>query len=327
MIGPAISVVMTVWNEPEQRVAGAIAAAIESAPPDMVEVLLAGDSSDASLAGVAGRWPGRVTIVNNPGGRRSPGLNRAIAASSAPIVCRVDARSRVSKDYLERCAARLADPMVGAVGGHQVPIAPGRGAIARGIARALRNPWLLGAPAYRRPNRSGPVDTVYLGAWRRDDLVAIGGFDESLDANEDFDVFARVRAAGKQVWLEEGLEVGYLARADLVTLFRQYFAFGRWKVEFWRRTGSRPNARQAAAMGVALVAAAILPSVARCPRRALLAGVGTVGAMAVIDHIADPRGPADERPVAVVASGVVLAAWITGLGRGLLSGRSWTAAG
>lgn len=244
MSEPSVSVVLVALNEPPARVERAIAAVTAQDYAGSVEILVA--TPDATAVPAGARW------VDNPTGARSAGLNLATLAANGDVICRVDARSVLPPDYIRRCVQRLDDGRVGVVGGHQHPIAADNSRRARRIVRALRNPWLLGGAAYRRPGASGPVDTAYLGVFRRTELLALGGYDESLDANEDFDLCQRYRAAGFTVWLED-LDVDYEARDSLRALWQQYVAFGRSKVRYWRRTGERPRPRQLLAIGAAPV--------------------------------------------------------------------------
>ena len=130
-----------------------------------------------------------LVFVDNPDGGRSAGLNAAVRAADAEVVVRVDARSVVRDDHVARCVARLhRDPEIGVVGGVQRPEAYSGAVRDRGIARALRNRWLLGNADYRRPGTGRATDTVYLGAFRLSELAELGGYDELLDANEDFEL-------------------------------------------------------------------------------------------------------------------------------------------
>src|SRR4051794_9093690 len=104
-----------------------------------------------------------IVVVDNPTGGRSTGLNEAIAATDAEFVVRLDARTVLPRGYVARCVGRLEqDSSIGVVGGVQWPEPSSAGLMAVATVRALRNRWLLGNPAYRRPGAAGPVDTVYL---------------------------------------------------------------------------------------------------------------------------------------------------------------------
>ncbi len=307
--------------EPRARILRLLHALDEQQGPVTLEVLLAAPPEDhATLAGLAG--DGAVTsvrLIPNPGGARSAGLNRALAVARGDVVARVDARSTPPPDYVTRAAARLdTDPDVGVVGGVQRPVSASAGVAARGIARALRNPWLLGGATYRRPGGGGPADTAYLGAFRTPDLRALGGWDERLAANEDFELCARYRAAGAAVWVEPGLEVAYEPRASHRDLWRQYRAFGEAKAQYWRAGHAGPNRRQAVALLGACGAVAAVAVAARRPRRGVAGALGGLAALGLVDHLVDPAEPdLRVRVAACRAYATFLTAWCAGVAHGL----------
>ena len=320
-----VGVVMVVRGEPRERVARALAAVAAQQGTDGITVYLAAPREDhATLATLRpGGAVRAVRLVDNPDGARSCGLNRAAAVAGEPVLVRVDARSEIPPGYVAACARRLDDPEIGMVGGVQWPVAPAdAGPAAAGIARALRNRWLLGNAAYRRPDAHGPVDTVYLGAYRCDELLDLGGYDERLAANEDYDLAQRYLDAGRTVWLEEGQPVRYEPRADWAGLARQYHAFGEAKVRYWRRTGRGPNARQLLALGGLAGAGVATAALARRPRRLLVLAGAAVAGVAIVDHLADPteRAPL-VRARACAASTVIVGAWFTGVVTGALRHR------
>lgn len=311
------SVIVTARGEPPDRLGRLVTAVGKQQVDTGLELVLALDPAEAAL-GCALEPSGsiaRIVVVENPGGARSGGLNRAAAAASCDVVCRFDARSQPAPDHVRRCLTRFAaEPRVGVVGGTQRPVPANGSATARGIARALANPWLLGAPAYRRIGRSGPVDTVYLGSFRRRELLELGGFDEQLDANEDFELAQRYRAAGRLVWLEAGLDVGYEARDSIPKLFGQYVAFGRSKTKYWQLKRRRPNARQLIALGLAGTISALTMASLWRPRRLLAFALAVVGGTAALDHVADPsERSAQVRVASLVASWAVVGGWLGGV--------------
>jgi succinoglycan biosynthesis protein ExoA len=319
------SVIAVLAGEPSARVAAMLDAVAAQDAPGAMEMIVAAPPADhAELRPLLACWGrGPVTLLDNPGGSRSRGLNACIAAARGRIVVRVDARSRVTHDHVRRCLARLdAEPTVTIVGGHQLAtVSADAGVRARGIARALRHPNLVGGAPYRRPAASGDVDTVYLGAFRRDDAVA---YDEALAANEDYDVCARVRAAGGTVFLEPGLDVAYEPRTRYRGLFAQYAAFGAAKAAYWRFRASRPRGRQLAALTlvpVAIAGALILGLrwPVTLPVLALVAGATYL----LLDAIGE-RGPASLRTrlAAVTAHVVIETGWCVGIVVGVRRARN-----
>ena len=186
--------------------------------------------------------------VSDTDGSTSANLNAGLREVTAPIVCRVDARSLIPPDYVRRCREiLLSRPEVAVVGGRQVTQPRDESATATGIARALNNRWAAGLSRYRRGARSGAADTVYLGAFRTEQLRRLGGWRPELPTNQDFDLNRRAAALGV-VWFEAGLEVQYFPRESLRALWRQYRRFGAWKVRYWRLTEEHPRGRPSRAL-------------------------------------------------------------------------------
>jgi hypothetical protein len=315
-----VAAVMVVRNEPVDRVRRAIDSLALQNDIAGIEVVIAAPAAEhpALRAITATGAVDVIVVVDNPTGDRSTGLNLAIAATDAEFVVRLDARTLLPRDYVSRCVGRLErDHSVGVVGGVQWPEPSSRAPVARATARALRNRWLLGNPAYRRPGAGGPVDTVYLGVFRRGDLLRLGGFDARLLANEDFDLCARYRASGRRVWLEHDTVVGYEARPGLLALFGQYHAFGRSKVRFWRVAGARPSPRQAVAMLGGFVGIGVVAASLGSRRRAVATAVAVLGGLAAVDHLAQPEEHDPRvRAWAIAASATILGGWLSGVARG-----------
>jgi len=142
----------------------------------------------------------------------------------------------------------------------------GRGATAwgRAVALAWTHPLGAGDAAFRRGG-SGPVDTVYLGAWPRAVLERLGGFDEALERNQDYELALRIRAAGGMVWLDPSIRSRTWTRRSPGALLRQYWGYGRGRAATWRKHPGSLRFRQllpalwAAAMALGLPAAILWP--------------------------------------------------------------------
>ena len=258
-----------------------------------------------------------LQIVENPAGTTASGLNIAVEASKGPIVARVDAQSRIPPDYMERAVSTLARTGAANVGGVQRPVG-GRG-LPGAIAAAMASPFGSGPAAFRRGQRSGPADTVYLGVFGRDALVAAGGFDETLERNQDYELNWRLREQGHTVWLDASLVVDYIPRANYAGLASQYLSYGAWKRTMLIRHPRSLRARQLAAPTLVAGLAASAAELARGHWRgaavpALYAGACAIAAARLRVALPDPR----DRIRAAVAFAVMHAAW----GAGFLVGRA-----
>ncbi len=226
---PAVSVVVPVLNE-ERHLADAVHRILDQGYPGELEVVLAlgpsRDRTDQVAAELVARDP-RVRTVRNPTGRTPSGLNAAIAASSHPVVVRVDGHGLLAPGYL-RTAVRLLETTGAAnVGG--VMAAEGVTAFQQAVARAMTSVFGVGGSRFHTGGEPGPADTVYLGVFRREVLVEHGGYDESFLRAQDWELNHRIRAAGGLVWFSPELSVTYRPRSSLRALAGQYFHYGRWR--------------------------------------------------------------------------------------------------
>ncbi len=287
-----------------------------------------GASTDATVARARAAFTrfglADAEVLTNPAGTTPSSLNLGLAHARGEILCRVDARSLIPPDYVARCASRLTgEQEIAVVGGRQVAVPPVDNGVGVGIARALNNRWGMGLSRYRRDAASGPSDTVYLGAFRTADLVAVGGWDERLATNQDFDLNRRLANRGV-VFFDAALSVSYVPRSSLGALFRQYRRFGRWKVRYWRLTHDRPRARQLSLMvAPGCVLAGLGLAAARWPhaRVPLLAGTAILGAVV---EAAGSREPPNASLAAhgcgVLAMGTVAGGWLLGIWEELVHG-------
>lgn len=260
--------------------------------------------------------------VDNQDGGIAAGLNRALAFVTTDVVVRIDARSRIEPHYVRTVCGLLgrhAD--AGVCGGSQVPIDRNTGTVSAGIARALSNRYTTGLSRYRSRVSSGASDTVWMGAFRTEELRDLGGWDEDLAVNEDYELCERYRAEGSTVWFEASLRSGYLPRADLRGLAAQYHRFGRTKGERWAR-GARLSPRHAALLSAVPLAAAATLATARRMGWPFVLG-GSAAAVLAIDHVG-VRAPASMsvRATACLAAVVSDGAWWTGVVAGFVGGRA-----
>jgi GT2 family glycosyltransferase len=320
-----VTVVIPVRDEADRLPACLEAIAAQDLAPELMEVLVVdGSSVDATAdvaRGVLARRPWHTAaVLHSAAGDRSSNLNVGLAAAAAPVLVRVDARSRIPSDYVRRCLDLLGSrPDIAVVGGRQMAVAPDGGAVATGVARALNNRWGMGLAHYRRGGPSGEADTVYLGAYRSADLRAVGGWRTDLAVNEDFDLNRRLRPYG-QVWFDDGLVVDYLARGTLGALARQYWSFGIGKATYWRRSGDRPRPRQVALLAGPVVAAGLVAGVlaAAGPLSAgllLVAGAAVAAGVEVIGSD-QPSGGLRVHLASLGSLICVAGAWLAGVAVG-----------
>jgi glycosyltransferase involved in cell wall biosynthesis len=224
-----ISVILPVLNE-EKYLADSVRAILEQRFEGTLEIILAiGPSQDETMeiARKLQRDDSRVVIIENPTGRTAAGLNLAIAASSYSIIVRVDGHSNIPVNYCQLVCQILNETGAVNVGG--IMDAVGESIFEKSVARAMRSPLGVGASRFHIGGTPGEVDTVYLGAFRKEALLAVGGFDERFTRAQDWELNFRLRKLGGVVYFDPRLIVTYRPRSTLSALAKQYFQYGRWR--------------------------------------------------------------------------------------------------
>lgn len=209
-----------------------------------IEVILAvGPSQDATLqiAQALQAKDSRVVVVDNPTGRTAAGLNRAIAASKYSIIVRVDGHSQLPKNYCELAFSLLSQTGAVNVGG--VMAAEGITLFQRSVARAMRSPLGVGASRFHTGGGAGASDTVYLGCFRKEAILEVGGFDERYTRAQDWELNFRLREKGGLIYFDPRLRVTYRPRSTVKALAKQYFEYGRWRRVVSRRHQGTINYR------------------------------------------------------------------------------------
>jgi glycosyltransferase involved in cell wall biosynthesis len=238
-----ISVILPVLNE-EKYLEDAVRAILAQQYDGKLEVILAVAPSVDRTLEIAQQLhinDPRVVIVDNPTGRTAAGLNRAIATAQYSIIVRVDGHSNIPDNYCQLISEIL--EKTGAVNVGGVMAAEGQSLFQRAVARAMRSPLGVGASRFHTGGSAGEVDTVYLGAFRKEALLAVGGFDERFTRAQDWELNLRLRQAGGVVFFDPRLVVTYRPRSTIKALAKQYFEYGRWRRVVSRRHQGTINYR------------------------------------------------------------------------------------
>jgi succinoglycan biosynthesis protein ExoA len=252
----AVSVVMPVLDE-ERYLAESVRRILRQDYPGELELILAlGPSRDATteIAKRIAAGDSRITLVDNPGGGISAGLNAAIKAARHEIIARVDGHALLPPGYLKLAVATMTETGAANVGG--VMGAQGETSFQQAVAWAMTSPFGVGVSRFHTGGGAGPADTVYLGVYRGEAIRRVGGYDEDYLRAEDWEMNHRIRQAGGLVWFEPGMRVTYRPRASVPGLCRQYFHYGRWRRVVARQHAGTINLRYLAPPAAATAIAA-----------------------------------------------------------------------
>jgi len=83
-----------------------------------------------------------------------------------------------------------------------------------------------GDARWRLGRKSGFVDTVYLGTFRRQVLAEIGLYDPRAHPNEDAELNLRLLKGQKKIYLDSSIKVYYFVRDSFKRLANQFYHYG-----------------------------------------------------------------------------------------------------
>jgi succinoglycan biosynthesis protein ExoA len=313
-----VSVLVPVLNE-ERHIRETVAAMRAQRFNGRIELLFAdGGSEDRTreiLLELAASDP-RIRVLNNPRRRTASGLNVCLREARGEFVARMDAHTYYNERYLAAGVARLSRGDTDWVSGPAIPRPIGP--TSRAVAAALAS-W-LGRGGSRKwseepdGTEERELDTgVFGGVWRRERLLEAGGWDEHWPINQDSEMAARFLAKGAHLVMLPEMAGYYVPRNSLRSLARQYFGYGYYRAQTFRRhpQSMRRSHLIAPALACVSTAAILAPRRLRRVARVVLGVyVGVVGATGA--DLALREGKAQEGALLLAVLPIIHLGW--GLG-------------
>ena len=292
----------------------------QSYPSDRIEILVVdGGSTDGSIEIVDAYSAGhpQVRRIHNPRRKAAAAANLGIQNASGEVLCFLSAHGVPDPEYVATSVRMLLETGAVGVGGQYVH--EGTDRRSRAIGWAMASPFGMASP-HRSSTTQTDVDTISHPTFLRQPMIEAGGYDETLERNEDYEFNYRLRANGGRLVFCPEIESVYRPRGSLTALGRQFFAYGRWKATVMRRHPASIQARHlvppAAVAGGVVLAAAALAGPGRRP--ALLGALAYAGLIGAAVAKARP-GARDGSPVVFAAALPVMhASWGAGVLVGLV---------
>ena len=180
-------------------------------------------------------WFHDLKVIDNPQGIVPTGMNAAIRVARGKYIVRMDAHTEYPPDYVSACVRDLERGTADVVGGRLIT-RPGADTItAKGIALMTQHRFGVGNSAFRINSSAREVDTVPFGAFRREVFEKVGLFRESLVRHQDFEMNARIRAAGGKILLNPSIQPTYYNVPTFKKFMRQAYLNGAWLGRAWTR--------------------------------------------------------------------------------------------
>lgn len=226
---PGVTVIMPIRNEAAfiERSLGAMLA--QDYPGEIEIICVDGMSDDGTrdIISCMAANDGRIRLLDNPKRITPTALNIGIHEARYEFIARMDGHAVAPLNYLRRCVEVLHHTGTDCVGGRLEYVT--ETFVAGAIAAAMDSMFGVGTAQWRGAKTAGKTDTVPFGLWHRERMLALGGFDETLIRNQDYEFNYRLSAVGGRIYYSPDIRVIYHSRQTLRALWRQYFQYGVWK--------------------------------------------------------------------------------------------------
>lgn len=227
-----VTVIIPTYNE-EKYIGGCLESVVnQDYPAELMEVLVidggSGDNTREIIGDYSQKYP-FIKLVDNPKRKQVYAFNRGIELGVGDYFIIMGAHSVYDRGYVKKSVELLKTTEAKNVGGVMESV--GEGYISEAIALAMSSPFGVGNAHFRYRKDEAFVDTVFGGAWSRETLQQLNGFNEEYIVNQDYEINYRLRKAGGKILLSPEIKCKYFVRSSIKKLARQYFTYGKWKVK------------------------------------------------------------------------------------------------
>jgi succinoglycan biosynthesis protein ExoA len=183
----------------------------------------------------------KLHLLPNPNGTVPYALNVALSQSIGNPIIRLDAHTKYGQDYIVKIIETFNRTGADIVGGPMR--SAGKTHFQDAVAYCTSTKFGVGNSSFHDQNSEGYVDSVYLGAWKREIFKEVGVFDEQLKRNQDDEFHYRAKSKGKKIYLNPQIKSWYYPRDNFKLLFKQYFQYGIYKPLVIKKVSSEMKAR------------------------------------------------------------------------------------
>ncbi|MEO8149856.1 MAG: glycosyltransferase family 2 protein [Bacteroidia bacterium] len=216
---------------------------LKAKPADKELFIVDGNSSDKTreIVSAYAKQYSNIHLLENPQQIVPFALNKAIKVSTGDPIVRLDAHTLYADDYFEKILETFAKTNADIVGGPMRAV--GKTDFQKAVAYATSTKLGVGDSQFHDEHAEGYVDSVYLGAWRRNIFNEVGYFDEQMKRNQDDEFHYRAKSFGKKIYLNPEIKSQYFPRDSFSKLFKQYFEYGLYKPLVLRKVKSEIKLR------------------------------------------------------------------------------------
>lgn len=240
-----ISIILPIRNE-ESFISKSIDSILaQDYPQDQIEILVVDGMSTDSTREIIRTYQqeyANIYLINNPDQIVPTALNVGIRQAKGHIVVRIDGHTTIGPDYVRKCVETLDRTEADNVGGCMTAV--GTNAFGKAVAIATSTPFGVGNSRFHYAQTEEETDSVYMGAWPKEVFSKIGLFDEELVRDQDDEFNYRLLEKGGKIVLNPEIRSVYSTRGSPLTLWKQYFQYGFWKVRVLQKHPRQMSLRQ-----------------------------------------------------------------------------------
>jgi glycosyltransferase involved in cell wall biosynthesis len=168
----------------------------------------------------------KTKMLINEGRILSTGWNLALGEARGRAILRVDAHSRIPRNFISRNFECI-NSGESICGGYLKSLEPS--GFWPKLAYLIDSSKFGGSPAsFRNPGKSRYVDTIAYACYKEEVFASVGGFDERLIRNQDNEIHHRMRMAGFRFYYDPAIYSYYISRGSVKKLVKQKFLNGLW---------------------------------------------------------------------------------------------------
>jgi succinoglycan biosynthesis protein ExoA len=229
---PIVSVIIPCRNE-EKYIEKCLSSLLnQKEVKDICEILIVdGMSTDATRAIVSeiSNNQSQVILLENPQHSTPHALNVGIKNSKGEFIAILGAHAEYANDYLTTCLELFNQhPDVSCAGGPI--ISKGKNSFAKATALAMSSVIGVGNAKHRFPEYEGYAEMACFPVFRKNVFDKYGLYDESLIRNQDDEFCFRLTRGGEKIFISPKAKSAYYVRESPISLFKQYYQYGFWRV-------------------------------------------------------------------------------------------------
>lgn len=227
-----VSLVVPIYNEEKYIEAFMDSILKQDYDFNKIEIILVdGNSTDETLKKLENKLKElscHYKIFHNEKKITPISLNIAIKESKNDIIIRLDVHSEYPTNYISKCVYYINNIDADNVG--CILEAKSSGKVGNAIANVLSSKFGVGDSKFRTNSKSGYVDTVPFGTFRRSLFEKIGYFNEKLERNQDSEFNYRIIKNGGKIYLFDDIKIFYYPRNTIKKLTKMAMLNGKWNI-------------------------------------------------------------------------------------------------